>query len=335
MRVNQRARIVAAVAGLVIVSGCNLLDLLGELDELNKSERVEKLVTAAEGGQVTIKDVRIDIPAGALAVDTTVTAETLDADEMPGAVASTVIDFGPDGLQFQTPVTLTFDYSGSGPEGATPKLAFLEAGQWTVLSDSRVENGKVVATTTHFTPFAVIWEGGQQAGGGCEEMPFTACGGNIEGAWEFELGCVKLPPNHVPIADCPEATARYDVEVSGTFTTAEPNNYTVRRTRTLVKEFRAPKSCLPQGKTCEEIPDFDDEFESASSDGDFCVATGKRDVNDDGEGGTYAIEGTSLRLTKAGSGSSTVLGYCVTGDSAVVATVDSDGVEQRFRMTRK
>ena len=56
MRVHRRARRWAVVAGLVLFSGCSLLDLLGELDELNKSERVEKLVTAEELESVALAE---------------------------------------------------------------------------------------------------------------------------------------------------------------------------------------------------------------------------------------------------------------------------------------
>lgn len=332
--VKRAICLTTAVAGLVVLPGCELLAMLEKLGK--NAELVEKLVTAAEGGEVAAEGVKLNIPAGALAADTTITIETLDEDDQPEShrIASGVFDLGPDGTQFQVPVTLAFDFVNSGPQGATPMLAFLENGEWKTLPDSRVEGGQVVATTTHFTPFAVVWEGGVQDGGACEELPFTPCGGDLTGTWQFELGCVEIPGGFEPISGCSGSSASYEVEMTGQITFGADGSYSLARTRTLTAIYMAAKSCLPQGKQCSDAPQLDDRFDKGEDAGDQCKLT-EVDTDYDDESGTFTTSGTTLTLSETGDDSPTVLHYCVSGDTAIVHTVnEKDGVGQRFRVRK-
>lgn len=82
----------------------------------------------------------------------------IDGSKLPDAklLVGDVYDLGPDGTKFLKPVTLTFDLGGAKfAEGEVPTLAYLEKDAWRWLEDSAVKNGKVVATTTHFSRFTV------------------------------------------------------------------------------------------------------------------------------------------------------------------------------------
>jgi len=117
------------------------------------------MIDAAKGGKVSYESVAVDIPAGALAKDTEITVAVVDSAKLPDAkqLVGDVYDLGPDGTQFAKPVKLTFDVAGAKfAENEVPTLAFLSKNTWTFLDDSQFKDGKVIATTTHFTPFGVV-----------------------------------------------------------------------------------------------------------------------------------------------------------------------------------
>lgn len=134
----------------------------------------------AVGGTFTAPGATVVIPAGALAADTTLTLTVSDKAGQPNAdtIAASIFDFGPNGTKFLKPVTMTLDFTGTAPSSDVAKIAYLEAGAWVPLTDSAASGGKVTATTTHFTPFTVVWSSGGQVSGGCTAL--AAC-------------CPKLP----------------------------------------------------------------------------------------------------------------------------------------------
>src|SRR5262249_52155661 len=81
-----------------------LLQFLGTPD-LSGPRHAEKLIHASPGGYVELNGFRVDIPAGALSSDTTITIDL--PGDMPLA-KRVMADFGPVGLQFSTPATLSF-----------------------------------------------------------------------------------------------------------------------------------------------------------------------------------------------------------------------------------
>jgi hypothetical protein len=116
-------------------------------------------ITAATGGAVSLGQMKADIPAGALASDTTITVRAVDVSTLPtpSAVIGAVYDLGPDGTTFSKPVTLTFDLDATKlASDEVPSIAFVKGAAWELLADSMVKDGKVVATTTHFTSFGVV-----------------------------------------------------------------------------------------------------------------------------------------------------------------------------------
>jgi len=117
------------------------------------------MIDAEKGGKVSYESVAVDIPAGALAKDTEITVAAVDGSKLPDPklLVGDVYDLGPDGTKFLKPVTLTFDLGGAEfTDDEVPTMAYLEKDAWQWLEDSAVKNGKVVATTTHFTVFGVV-----------------------------------------------------------------------------------------------------------------------------------------------------------------------------------
>jgi hypothetical protein len=84
---------------------------------------------------------------------------TVDVSKLPAAssVIGAVYDLGPDGTTFSKPVKLTFDLDSTKlAADELPFIAFVTGETWGLLADSKIKDGKVEATTTHFTTFGVI-----------------------------------------------------------------------------------------------------------------------------------------------------------------------------------
>jgi hypothetical protein len=105
----------------------------------------------------------VEIPTGALSTQTTITVEP--ATNLPTNstyVLDTAYTFGPDGLQFQQPVTLSIAYDdGKIPtdiSAGSLKLAKLVSGTWQILSDSHVNTTShtVKGTITGFSSYGVV-----------------------------------------------------------------------------------------------------------------------------------------------------------------------------------
>ena len=85
-------------------------------------EEVTKEISAEEGGTITNSDesVTIEIPAGALESDTTITMRVYDAKDYPGTedktVISKVVEFEPSGTVFKKPVFISMISTGTGEE---------------------------------------------------------------------------------------------------------------------------------------------------------------------------------------------------------------------------
>jgi hypothetical protein len=75
------------------------------------------------GGSVVVAGVRLDIPAGALTADATISIAARAPADFPYQdqleLLTPVFVFQPEGLQFALPVTVTFDPFPSAPDGAT------------------------------------------------------------------------------------------------------------------------------------------------------------------------------------------------------------------------
>ena len=130
---------------------------------LLQPRHAEKLISASQGGFVELHGFRVDIPAGALPNDTVV---TIDLPLDLGLSRRVMAEFGPHGIQFSTPVTLTFPLSGVNLSGVTGlEVARWENGAWTGLGGSVSSDGlRLSGTTPHFSTYAA--RAGHLMGGG-------------------------------------------------------------------------------------------------------------------------------------------------------------------------
>lgn len=122
------------------------------------------LITAATGGTLTTPDNRlsINIPAGALSEDTTISIEPITS-KAPGATGVGGFRLGPDGTVFNKPVTLTFAYTDAEVADETgipvPEIQSVFTrgldGVWTSVGDVQLDttNRTVSVQTSHFSDF--------------------------------------------------------------------------------------------------------------------------------------------------------------------------------------
>ncbi|HEX2211392.1 MAG TPA: hypothetical protein VHG93_27150 [Longimicrobium sp.] len=130
------------------------------LPDLSGTRHAEKYIVASEGGFVELNGFRVDIPAGALSQNTTVTID-LPGDNVLGK--RLIAEFGPHGTQFNTPVKLSFPLTGVVLNGNPVEVARWENGAWTSLGGSVDLLGTVLSGyTPHFSTYGgkVILAGG-------------------------------------------------------------------------------------------------------------------------------------------------------------------------------
>lgn len=133
------------LGGLLDVNG--LLTVLGT-PNLSSPRHAEKWIVASEGGFVELQGYRVDIPAGALPNDTMV---TIDLPTDAGLAKRVVAEFGPHGVQFNTPVTLTFPLTGVLLLGPA-EVARWEDDEWVGIGGSvNLLGTKLTGTTPHFS----------------------------------------------------------------------------------------------------------------------------------------------------------------------------------------
>lgn len=153
-----------------------------------------QLIMAAAGGTVgvtpptALEDVSVVIPAGVCLHDVTITIARVWNSLLPDWSSSILAyDFGPSGLQFTQPVTITIPYlAGDFPDN--PPVPYWYDSQTSTLSQQGISNIQrltISATlravrfrTTHFTPYALAeaYDGGGGGrsgggGGGCALTP--------------------------------------------------------------------------------------------------------------------------------------------------------------------
>ena len=172
---NARRTIALATAALLALAGCSevsqptlatpaapasvlgssislngVLTFIG-LPDLSGTRHAEKYITASQGGFVELNGFRVDIPAGALSQNTTITID-LPSDNVLGK--RLIADFGPEGTQFNTPVTLTFPLTGVLWSGSAIEVARWENGAWTSLGGSvNLLGTKLTGQTPHFSTY--------------------------------------------------------------------------------------------------------------------------------------------------------------------------------------
>ncbi len=151
-----------------------------------------KLVVASAGATVrtnpasiaSIDDVSVVVPAGACSSDVRITISKIENPQQFAVQCLAAYDFGPSGIQFSQPVTITIPYSVPASQGsAKPYWYNAPTGAFTQQGITDIHDIVLSPTlhalsfkTTHFTPFYVvegtaggtaIAGGGGGGGGGC------------------------------------------------------------------------------------------------------------------------------------------------------------------------
>lgn len=310
--------------------GCND-DLGSTRDGSVPIEPAEKKISAEDGGKVKVTGAEVAIPSGALAEDTEITIEELDREGLPDLenVASKVFDFGPDGTTFEQPVTLTIDFDAARtPKKMRAVMAFLDADEWRPLADSEVEGNSVVATTTHFTAFAIIFVPADQLAQSCDDIDFEPCGGDLIGTWRFTLGCVTFGDETAqaalgPFATCDGAEIAVSTSLEGTITFGEDGAFEIKQTIDTTITETIPTDCFMEDETCESAGAGKDEAVEVD---DRCEIS-ETSPNEYYDLGTYTVEENTFTTTSEGvSEPSPQQEYCVNGNTLTLRA-STEGVQ--------
>ncbi len=204
------------------------------------------------GGRIVSTDGRVtlDVPPGALAADTVISIRPADPDELPALLAGVgaAYDLGPDGLQFQLPVTASWRYDDAlaatlgglviaSSDGSPPEP----------LADQRLsidETGAVATgTLTHFTIIASGF--GLRANVNAVAIPGTTIG--VNQPFEIEVSARLLGDAGV-VQDPPLAIVHTDQTPPGVIiyagTTSDVTIGALRQNQTTVRG-RVPYRCGP------------------------------------------------------------------------------------------
>jgi hypothetical protein len=321
------------------------------------------VVTAAEGGKLEAGAATLNVPAGAVDGDLTVTVAVEAKKGKPDEknILVDIYDFGPDNTQFNKPVELSFDMAGvkANMDEGTVQVAWLDGDKWQTLPTT-VKDGKATAETTHFTPFTIIFvlkDDGTivQDGGECSG-DFDACGGDISGTWNFSGACASFPnpydtadPEN-PFAMCKDKPSfAFTLDLSGTVTFGADGSFEVHQTTTSSADAKVPASCLASVGGAMYTPDMvctDLLKGTLESSGDCSLLAAEPQVEQNDETGTYTTEGSTLTVTTNGDGADAgadepdMNEYCVQGDTLTVRFTETDAetgttTEIRYTATRQ
>jgi protocatechuate 3,4-dioxygenase beta subunit len=177
---------------------------------------VSQTVGSAGGTVATTDGASIDIPPGALAGDTTITitpTQTMDSD----AVGQTYI-FGPEGLQFSMPVTVTLPFDPtllSSDDIVTVYTAPVGTTDFIDLGGTVIDLNHVQTTTTHFSLLKPVRPPlGSKGSSSLDTKPKF---GFIAPLSTTQAGAVILPAVQVGVVD---ALGRVDRRANATVTVA-------------------------------------------------------------------------------------------------------------------
>jgi hypothetical protein len=280
----------------------------------------------------------LQIPANALAADTTITA-TADAppSSLPDAqkVKGQYFDFGPTGTTFDPAATLALPASGTPPANATAVISTFDGTTWTDLPTT-VSGGSLTAQVSHFSGFAVRWVtvGAVDCGG----VPTAACGGDIAGTWKLKGGC--LTPE--PVGTCTDTGSGITYEMTSATGSAVFNTdmtYTVDLPYSVTGTVHITPACfavlgassctgdVQTGLRGSEDSHFDTLWANGTCTGtgssSGCTCTGSTSgAIASNESGTYTVAGTSFTTTKTGSAAGSPVSYCVIDTTLWVETDD-------------
>ena len=152
---------------------------------MQSTDLESELTTASEGGTVgtdpgsitDVDDVSVVLPEGACPYDVTISITKIEnQDEYGSLPCLNGYDFGPSGITFNTPVTLTIPYAVTGDAG-TPTVYWYDSSAWyNPLSQQGITDVETIVITSslhalrfktiHFTPYFVLQGVASVAGSG-------------------------------------------------------------------------------------------------------------------------------------------------------------------------
>ncbi len=327
-----------AVALLATVPACGSDDDKGSSSTTTPGagQTVTQDISAAEGGEVTVGDAGLSIPAGALGGDTTVTVETKSpSSDLPSSadLKGLVYDFGPDGTMFSTPATLTLPSVGDVGADKQAVVAWLDesTNTWQDLATTKNADGSYSAEISHFTIFVI-----KINGVAVSDCTFGACGGDLTGTWSITGACADIPDAANPFAaQCAEATFDVNLELTGSITFNADKTYDQNFTSAGHFSYTLPASCLAAAGAPASCDEMSDPGDPANGDAPtVCTgdpATTGCTCSQDGtpetsvKTGTWSSSGTTLTMTDSDSTEPSSVEYCANGSDGRFQTVESDG----------
>ena len=341
--------VVLAVASAGVVMACSSDETKTPAGTTTGGGTTTVHVSAAAGGTVAdpTGKTKLEIPPGALAADTDITLTILPKS---GAAVVDVSEFGPDGLQFLKPVTLTIKADAAlATGGKTLALAVNEGADFKAITGSTFANGAASAPIMHFSRYTVIFVDGQivvQPPATCVEArsTFKPCGGDLKGTWRFAEFCAAGGAIAAGGAGCPETTVDIDYTIDRDVVIDATTITLGAGTNTIVATYNYFLACfgrLPDGgasgatiPTCAEIQqkEYTDKGKAGTcvdKAGGYCscTETGMKTATADAPS-TYTTSGTTLTTNKPEDGGTTKVetsDYCVGGDLLTVRETGNDG----------
>ncbi len=164
-------------------------------------------ISAAAGGTIRLEGATLTIPPGALTADTVISAQAKPAAGYPDAASlrGKGYDFGPSGLTFAKPATLSVDVP-AGVDAASLVLANLDekTRAWVPLSDSKLSGGAISGSIAHFSSYALL----VRLGNANLTVDYSACGAPISSKDGFYAdtcgaGAVKGTMTELKLAGAP------------------------------------------------------------------------------------------------------------------------------------
>ena len=317
-------------------------------------------VSAAAGGTVAdpAGKTTLVIPPGALAADTDITLALAPAAN--GSVVE-VSEFGPDGLVFSKPVTLSIKADAAlATAGKSLALALLDNGAFKAIDGSTYAAGAATGSIMHFSKYSVILVDGKailQPPKNCVDAlaNFKACGGDAKGTWTFADFC--LPAGAIGAdpfkGTCPEFSATADVTQTNeitidatTITTSDGNTIT---TTVLNLPLKCVNSDGDGGTVDGGVADCAGvqtqlnkdpakaQYTCVDNGAAICACTVTETKPNPGDVQTYTTSGNMLTTTDSAGKADTPVEYCVNGNLlSVRGTKGGDGgVDVLYVLNRK
>jgi len=166
----------------IYYTGSTFIDPVALASELVTASAPSSTIVGTDPQAITtIDDVSIVVPVGACSYDVAITVTKIANPQAFAAAFLGGYDFGPSGIQFSQPVTITIPYVYSGSDSVAPYWFNSLAGMLSQQGITDIQDIPVSSSlhalsfnTTHFTAFYLLGGGGAAAaiaggggGGGC------------------------------------------------------------------------------------------------------------------------------------------------------------------------